>query len=202
MSKKPYNFTMVCFSTNNNRFSPLSIMQKFIKNAGYDNMKLINNNALNFNYKIDQNQFKINQLIMLMYEIINLEGGNYDICTLADSYLIIIDLEKEDTYQKLDTIFNFMKNICDLEKTIFVLGVYIDANNTNKDLDEENIIEYLDEQKLIYEYVESNVDSIKDLIKTIDFIIMEGIKKNEKKILELEMSNNDDSECQSKCVIC
>lgn len=202
MSKKPYNFTMVCFSTNNNRFSPLSIMQKFIKNAGYDNMKLINNNALNFNYKIDQNQFKINQLIMLMYEIINLEGGNYDICTLADSYLIIIDLEKEDTYQKLDTIFNFMKNICDLEKTIFVLGVYIDANNTNKDLDEENIIEYLDEQKLIYEYVESNVDSIKDLIKTIDFIIMEGIKKNEKKILELEMSNNDDSECKSKCVIC
>ena len=111
-------------------------------------------------------------------------------------------MEKEDTYQKLDTIFNFMKNICDLEKTIFVLGVYIDANNTNKDLDEENIIEYLDEQKLIYEYVESNVDSIKDLIKTIDFIIMEGIKKNEKKILELEMSNNDDSECQSKCVIC
>lgn len=202
MSKKPYNFTMVCFSTNNNRFSPLSIMQKFIKNAGYDNMKLINNNALNFNYKIDQNQFKINELIMLMYEIINLEGGNYDICTLADSYLIIIDLEKEDTYQKLDTIFNFMKNICDLEKTIFVLGVYIDANNTNKDLDEENIIEYLDEQKLIYEYVESNVDSIKDLIKTIDFIIMEGIKKNEKKILELEMSNNDDSECKSKCVIC
>lgn len=202
MSKKPYNFTMVCFSTNNNRFSPLSIMQKFIKNAGYDNMKLINNNALNFNYKIDQNQFKINQLIMLMYEIINLEGGNYDICTLADSYLIIIDLEKEDTYQKLDTIFNFMKNICDLEKTIFVLGVYIDANNTNKDLDEENIIEYLDEQKLIYEYVESNVDSIKDLIKTIDFIIMEGIKKNEKKILELEMSNNDDSECKSKCIIC
>lgn len=202
MSKKPYNFTMVCFSTNNNRFSPLSIMQKFIKNAGYDNMKLINNNALNFNYKIDQNQFKINELIMLMYEIINLEGGNYDICTLADSYLIIIDLEKEDTYQKLDTIFNFMKNICDLEKTIFVLGVYIDANNTNKDLDEENIIEYLDEQKLIYEYVESNVDSIKDLIKTIDFIIMEGIKKNEKKILELEMSNNDDSECKSKCIIC
>ena len=202
MSKKPYNFTMVCFSTNNNRFSPLSIMQKFIKNAGYDNTKLINNNALNFNYKIDQNQFKINQLIMLMYEIINLEGGNYDICTLAYSYLIIIDLEKEDTYQKLDTIFNFMKNICDLEKTIFVLGVYIDANNTNKDLDEENIIEYLDEQKLIYEYVESNVDSIKDLIKTIDFIIMEGIKKNEKKILELEMSNNDDSECKSKCVIC
>ena len=31
---------------------------------------------------------------------------------------------------------------------------------------------------------------------------MEGIKKNEKKILELEMSNNDDSECKSKCVVC
>ena len=202
MSKDPSIFTMVCFTTNNDRFSPLSIMQKFIKNAEYNNMKIIKNNALSFNYKIENNQYKINKLLILVHEIINLEEGKYDICSFADSYLVIIDLEKEDTYEKLDIIINFMKNMCDIEKTIYVLGVYIDAKNTNKDLDEENIIEYLDGKKLIYEYVESNVDSIKDLIKTIDFILTEGIKKNEKKIKEMEKVNKSDSQSKSKCIIC
>ena len=201
MSKDSSTFTMVCFTTNNDRFSPLSIMTKFIKNAGYNDIKLIKNKGINFNYKLENNQYKINKLLILIREIINLDNGKYDVCLLADSYLIIIDLEKDDTYEKLDSIINFMKNICDLDKSIFVLGVYNDANNTNKDLDEENIIEFLDGKNLIYEYVESNVDSIKDLIKTIDFIITEGIKKNEKKIRDMEKNNKNDTQSKSKCII-
>ena len=201
MSKGKSSFTMVCFTTNKDRFSPLSIMNKFIKNAGYNDIKLINDKGLNFHYKLENKQYNINKLLILIREIINLENTKYEVCSFADSYLIIIDLEKDDTYEQLDIIINFMKNICDLDKTIFVLGVYNDANNTNKDLDEENIIEYLDGKKLIYEYVESNVDSIKDLIKTIDFIIAEGIKKNEKKIFEMEKNNINDSQSKSRCII-
>ena len=94
-----------------------------------------------------------------------------------------------------------MRNICDLEKSIFILGVYFDPKNTKKELDEENIIDYLDGQKLIYEYVESNVDSIKDLVKTIDFIIKEGIKKIEKKIVEMELKEQTENQCKSLCSI-
>ena len=94
-----------------------------------------------------------------------------------------------------------MKNICDLEKSIFVLGVYEDVKNTKKELDEENIIEYLDGQKLVYEYVESNVDSIKDLVKTVDFILKEGIKKIEKKLIQKENNSPKESESKSKCII-
>jgi hypothetical protein len=94
-----------------------------------------------------------------------------------------------------------MRNICDMEKGIFVLGVYEDVKNTKQELDEENIIEYLDGQKLIYEYVESNVDSIKDLVKTVDFILKEGIKKIEKKYILRENKSNNESESKSKCVI-
>ena len=202
MSKDSFNFNMVCFTTNSDRFRPLSIMEKYISNSGYNNIKPKKDNNLLFYYKLENNQYKNNKILILTHEILNYEEEKYDICTLCDSYLIIIDLEKDDTYDKLDIIINFMKNICDLEKSIFVLGVYVDAKNTKKELDEENIIDYLDGQKLIYEYVESNIDSIKDLVKTIDFIIKEGIKKIEKKIKEIDKNAKIESESKSKCIIC
>ena len=176
MSKDQFIFNMACFSTNSERFRPLLIIEKFMTNSDYDYMQK-SDNALSFYYKLETDKSKQNKLLLTIYEILNFDEAQNDICTYSDSYLIILDLESEDTYEKLDTIINYMRNICDMEKGIFVLGVYEDVKNTKQELDEENIIEYLDGQKLIYEYVESNVDSIKDLVKTVDFILKEGIKK-------------------------
>ena len=200
MSKDQFIFNMACFSTNSERFRPLLILEKFMTNSDYDYMQK-SDNALSFYYKRETDKTKQNKLLLSVYEILNFDEAQNDICTYSDSYLIIIDLESADTYEKLDRIINYMKNICDLEKGIFVLGVYEDVKNTKPELDEENIIEYLDGQKLIYEYVESNVDSIKDLVKTVDFILKEGIKKIEKKFILRENKSNNESESKSKCVI-
>ena len=200
MSKDQFIFNMACFSTNSERFRPLLIIEKFMTNSDYDYMQK-SDNALSFYYKLETDKSKQNKLLLTIYEILNFDEAQSDICTYSDSYLIILDLESEDTYEKLDTIINYMRNICDMEKGIFVLGVYEDVKNTKQELDEENIIEYLDGQKLIYEYVESNVDSIKDLVKTVDFILKEGIKKIEKKYILRENKSNNESESKSKCVI-
>ena len=200
MSKDQFIFNMACFSTNSERFRPLLIIEKFMTNSDYDYMQK-SDNALSFYYKLETDKSKQNKLLLSIYEILNFDEAQNDICTYSDSYLIILDLESEDTYEKLDTIINYMRNICDMEKGIFVLGVYEDVKNTKQELDEENIIEYLDGQKLIYEYVESNVDSIKDLVKTVDFILKEGIKKIEKKYILRENKSNNESESKSKCVI-
>lgn len=200
MSKDQFIFNMACFSTNSERFRPLLIIEKFMTNSDYDYMQK-SDNALSFYYKLETDKSKQNKLLLTIYEILNFDEAQNDICTYSDSYLIILDLESEDTYEKLDTIINYMRNICDMEKGIFVLGVYEDVKNTKQELDEENIIEYLDGQKLIYEYVESNVDSIKDLVKTVDFILKEGIKKIEKKYILRENKSNNESESKSKCVI-
>ena len=199
MSKDQFIFNMACFSTNSERFRPLLIIEKFMTNSDYDYMQK-NDSALSFYYKVESNN-KQNKLLLTIYEILNFDEAKNDICTYSDAYLIIIDLESEDTYEKLDKIINYMKNICDLEKGIFVLGVYEDAKNTKQELDEENIIEYLDGQKLIYEYVESNVDSIKDLVKTVDFILKEGVKKIERKFIQKENNLQKESESKSKCII-
>ena len=202
MSKEPFNFNMVCFTTNSEKFRPLSIINKYLTNSDCgDDIKLNKKNSIKFYYELENKQFKHKKILILINEILNLEEEKYDICNFCDSYLIIIDLESDDTYEQLETILNFMRNICDLEKSIFILGVYFDPKNTKKELDEENIIDYLDGQKLIYEYVESNVDSIKDLVKTVDFIIKEGIKKIEKKIVEMELKEQTENQCKSICSI-
>lgn len=199
MSKDQFIFNMACFSTNSERFRPLLIIEKFMTNSDYNYMQK-NDSTLSFYYKVESNN-KQNKLLLTIYEILNFDEAKNDICTYSDAYLIIIDLESEDTYEKLDKIINYMRNICDLEKGIFVLGVYEDAKNTKQELDEENIIEYLDGQKLIYEYVESNVDSIKDLVKTVDFILKEGVKKIERKFIQKENNLQKESESKSKCII-
>ena len=201
MSKSPIIFNMVCFTTNNNTFCPLTVMRKFLINSGNNNKPEIKNNNLNFDFQLENKKYKISKILISICQILNFEGGNFDLCSFADSYLIIIDLEKDRTYEQLDIIISFMNNYCDLEKMVFVMGVYNNAKNIKKELAEENIIEYLDEKKLTYEYVESNSESSQDLVKTIDFILKEGIKKVENKIIENSNNSKFDSESKSKCFI-
>lgn len=201
MSKSPIIFNMVCFTTNNNTFCPLTVMRKFLINSGNNNKPEIKNNNLNFDFQLENKKYKISKILISIHQILNFEGGNFDLCSFADSYLIIIDLEKDRTYEQLDIIISFMNNYCDLEKMVFVMGVYNNAKNIKKELAEENIIEYLDEKKLTYEYVESNSESSQDLVKTIDFILKEGIKKVENKIIENANNSKFDSESKSKCFI-
>ena len=201
MSKSPIIFNMVCFTTNNNTFCPLTVMRKFLINSGNNNKPEIKNNNLNFDFQLENKKYKISKILISICQILNFEGGNFDLCSFADSYLIIIDLEKDRTYEQLDIIISFMKNYCDLDKMVFVMGVYNNAKNIKKELAEENIIEYLDEKKLTYEYVESNSESSQDLVKTIDFILKEGIKKVENKIIENSNNSKFDSESKSKCFI-
>ena len=100
-----------------------------------------------------------------------------------------------------ENIINIMTNFCDLEKTIFIIGLYSNAQKIKSDLNEENIKEFLEEKKLLFEYFESNVESSNDLNKTIDFIILEGFKKVEKKFKDSENILKSESESNSNCII-
>ena len=197
MSRGSSVYNVLCFTTNNKSFMPLSILEKYLTSSGYDQKNIIRLNPLDFYYSINSKK-----ILLSFHEIINLNQEKTDICFFADSYLILIDLEKDNTYQILSDIINFMNNLCDLEKTVFVLGLYMDAKNIKNNLNEENIKEFLDKKKLIYEYFESNVAITSDFNKTINFIIEEGIKKAEKKLKDGEMNNNKiDSDSRSHCDI-
>ena len=99
MSKSPIIFNMVCFTTNNNTFCPLTVMRKFLINSGNNNKPEIKNNNLNFDFQLENKKYKISKILISICQILNFEGGNFDLCSFADSYLIIIDLEKDRTYE-------------------------------------------------------------------------------------------------------
>ena len=196
MSNASYIYNVLCFTTNLELFEPISILKQFMESTNQTKKKLNKENPLNFNYKINEKK-----ILLSFHQINDFTQEKSDICYFADSYLIIIDLENDNTYKNLDEIIIFMKNLCDLEKTVFVLGLYSNAEKTRNNLNEENVTEYLEEKRLIYEYFESNIDSINDLNKTIDFILKEGFKKIEKKIKEGYNGYQTDSESNSHCFI-
>ena len=196
MSRGSSIYNVLCFTTNNKSFMPLSILEKYLTSSGYDQKNIIRLNPLDFYYSINKKK-----ILLSFHEIINLNQEKTDICFFADSYLILIDLEKDNTYQNLTDIINFMNNLCDLEKTVFVLGLYMDAKNIKNNLNEENIKEFLDKKKMIYEYFESNIALTSDFNKTINFIIEEGIKKVEKKLKDGELNNENESDSRSHCNI-
>ena len=196
MSNASYIYNVLCFTTNLELFEPISILKQFMESTNQTKKKLNKENPLNFNYKINEKK-----ILLSFHQINDFTQEKSDICYFADSYLIIIDLENDNTYKNLDEIIIFMKNLCDLEKTVLVLGLYSNAEKTRNNLNEENVTEYLEEKRLIYEYFESNIDSINDLNKTIDFILKEGFKKIEKKIKEGYNGYQTDSESNSHCFI-
>ena len=189
-------YNILCFTTNSELYEPFSIMRKFIDSLDNNSKKLVKDNSLNFYYKINTRK-----ILTSFHQITNFNTENKYICNLTDSLMILIDLEDDNTYQNLTEIINIMTNFCDLEKTIFIIGLYSKAQKIKEDLNEENIKEFLEEKKLIYEYFESNVESSNDLNKIIDFIITEGFKKVEKKFKDAENMTKSDAESNSTCII-
>ena len=196
MSRDSSVYNVLCFTTNNTSFKPLSVLEKYAISSGYDQKKIVRLEPLEFYYKINSKE-----VLVSFHQIINLTQGKLDICYFAESYLILIDLEMENTYQNLSEIINFMNNLCDSEKTVFILGLYSNAKNIKDNLNEGNVVEFLDKKKLIYEYFEANIGITNDFNKTIDFIIEEGIKKVQRKLKDGELTNKSDSQSKSRCNI-
>ena len=173
MSKIKRNYKALSFSTNIKDISLCSLLKLFLSNKLCSKIKEKNNHCLEYDYLIDD-KILVHTTLFEVYEL----NKKIDISYLSDSYIIIIDLEKDDSYEKLESIILYIINYCDLEKKIFVLGVYKNVNNINEDLKEENIKDYIDNKRINYEYLELNIENQKDLIKIIEFITKQSILNN------------------------
>ena len=194
MSDGSFIFNILCFTTDEKSFEPLTILRNYAIYSEYNKKEVKRYNPLEFYYKE-------RAILISFHQIINLAQEKNYICCLADSYLIFLDLEKTNTFENLNEIINFMNNLCDLEKTVYIVGLYSDFKKIKDDLNEGSIKEFLENKKLLYEYFEAKIQSTNDFNKTIDFIIEEGIKKKENKLKNQELSTKNDSESKSNCFI-
>lgn len=186
-------FTTLAFSTNISELLPSTILKIFLSNNFCINTKYINENRIEYDYLIDND----NVIHTIFIEAKSL-NKKYEINYIANSYLIIIDLEKDDTYKELDLIILYIINNCNLEKKSFVIGVYKDVNNIKEELKEENIKDYIDNKRLNYEYLELNINNSNDLIQIVEFITKQSVFNEDN--LE-EKNDRDKGKSKSRCII-
>ena len=168
---------------------------------------LIFEECSNVKYKEDSVEYKHNlnkdnnYVHFKFYEILDIDKSNSK-CNFADSYLILINLEKVDIFGQMDSIFNYIQNNGNADKKIYIIGLYMNANNIKDEYKEENIKEYLEQQNTNYEYSEVNFDSTNELIKIIDFISNDTIKTKKNYIKQNNNNNeHDNDQSGSKCFI-
>ncbi len=191
---------IICFSTDIENYKPMGLIRQYLVYEECSNVKYIKEEGVEFDHHLNNNNNKNNHLKFL--EIINIDKSSSK-CNLADSYLFLINLEKEEIFEQMELIFSYIKNNGNTDKIIYIIGLYINSNNIKEEYNEENIKEFIDQKKLNYEYYELNFDSTNELVKIIDNISNDTIK-NKKDFYQKENNNTNSKENNqsgSNCII-
>ena len=197
MKSESPSFIFVCFSTDNEAYKPMSIIRQYLIFEECKNVKY-KEDSVEFNHNLNKDN---NYVHFKFYEILDIDKSNSK-CNFADSYLILINLEKVDIFGQMDSIFNYIQNNGNSDKKMYIIGLYMNANNIKDEYKEENIKEYLEQQNTNYEYSEVNFDSTNELIKIIDFISNDTIKTKKNYIKQNNNNNeHDNDQSGSKCFI-
>ena len=199
VEKNSYYFIIVCFSTDKELYSPLPIIKKYLNLEQCSNVKNKNINSVEYDHCSNITSGRITRC--KFYEITNLENSDKKI-NLADSFLILINLESVDIYTKIDLILSYINNYGKRDLKLYLIGIYKDINKITSLNNKNDIDEYLKNQNINYDYKELNFDSNNDLVSILSFIINDTLKN--KMFDYLNQSNDIDLEkdrAHSKCII-
>ena len=155
---------IVAFSTNESRHTPNDIINIFLEQHSHSIIKK-NSQTLAFSTVLSNSAESIKVMIC---SILNL-GRQYNGISDVNCYLLFIDLENEESKVKFESIINYIRNFCDLNKKIFVLGMIGGNNEEIKYINKEQIINTFKIAQINYEYKEININKIKE----VSDIIME-----------------------------
>lgn len=191
-------FNAVFFSTNLSTFGLQSITELYFKETHCKNLSQKKKNfQVKFIRKLNENKFSF-ETFGTFYEQ-NYVYDNPKILEEVDCYIIIFDLEFNDSLVELNKITGFLSDKCDGEKNIYLITIYKNQNDIKKDFTEKNIKYYFSKYFLEnYDFDIVNIDSTNELVKKIDEIIIESLKN---KGLDGGVDNLDTDKSNSRCKI-
>ena len=168
MSKSDEKLQIVAFSTNDTYQTPNDIINMFLEEQNHVLLKKTRN-AIAFTTSLNKSQ---NSTKIMICSILNL-GREYTGITDVNCYLIFIDLTKETSKEKFESILNYVKDYCDFSKKIFIFGM-INSENTeeNKIIQKDEIIKSAGKAEIIYEYNEIDLSKKKEIFNTIMNILI------------------------------
>ena len=165
---------IVAFSTNETYQTPIDIINTFLEQQNHVILKKTRS-AIAFSTTLS-NSTKPTRIMIC--SIINL-GREYTGITDVNCYMIFVDLEKETSKEKFDSIISYAKDYCELSKKVFVLGM-INANKTtektNIKITKEDIESFLENSDISYEYNEIDLSNTKEICDKIMNILIYSSK--------------------------
>ncbi len=162
MAGKEDKIQIVAFSTNDTHQTPNDIINTFLENNNHQILKK-SRHAIAFSTTLP-NTSKPSKIMVC--SVLNLTR-EYTGITDVNCYLLFIDLEKEESKEKFETILNYSKDYCELTKKIYVLGMVSGNEEETKHITKGDITKTLDSANLTYEYKEINLSKAKDVSDAI-----------------------------------
>ena len=167
MSTQEDKIQIVAFSTNDSKQTPNDIINIYLEQNKHTILKK-SKHAIAFTTALS-NSSKISKIMVC--SVLNLTR-EYTGITDVNCYLLFVDLEKEDSAEKLESIINYAKDYCELTKKIYVFGMVSGKEEETKNMTKGDITKNLDIAKVSYEYKEINLSKPKEVSeKIIDVLV-------------------------------
>ena len=171
MSGQEEKIQIVAFSTNDTQQTPNDVINMFLENNNHLILKK-SRHAIAFSTQL-ANSNKSSKIMVC--SVLNLTR-EYTGITDVNCYILFIDLEKEESKEKFETILNYAKDYCELTKKIYVLGMVSGNDEEIKHITKGEITKTLDSAQVAYEYKEINLSKAKEVSDTIMDVLVYSSK--------------------------
>ena len=192
MSGQEEKIQIVAFSTNDAHQTPNDVINMFLENNNHLILKK-SRHAIAFSTTL-ANSTKSTKIMVC--SVLNLTR-EYTGITDVNCYILFIDLEKEDSKEKFESIINYAKDYCELTKKIYVLGMVSGNEEDQKHITKGDITKTLDSAQVTYEYKEINLSKPKD----VSDIIMDILVYSSKHSISGDDAEDKDAGNAASCVI-
>jgi hypothetical protein len=173
--------------------NPQDMIKIYLSNSDCQSLNQKRDTCFEFTKNI-----KETKLNLKFIEIKNLDRKE-TIIKESDCVIVFFDLENRDSLDKLGNIISYLQVSASLEKKVYIIGKYHNEEDKDANLSEDEMLKYLNGKKMLYDYMELCTKEVDDVVKIIDFIILESyeikvkIQKDSKK--SLKSSDKSTSGC-------
>ena len=192
MSGQEEKIQIVAFSTNDTHQTPNDVINMFLENNNHQILKK-SRHAIAFSTTL-ANSTKTTKIMVC--SVLNLTR-EYTGIGDVNCYILFIDLEKEDSKEKFDSILNYAKDYCELTKKVYVLGMISGTEEDNKNFDKDEIVRTLESAQLTFEYKEINLSKTKE----VSDVIMDILVYSSKHSISGDEDNDKDGKKDGSCEI-
>ena len=192
MSGQEEKIQIVAFSTNDTHQTPNDVINMFLENNNHLILKK-SRHAIAFSTTLPDTSKSTK---IMVCSVLNLTR-EYTGITDVNCYILFIDLEKEDSKEKFESILNYAKDYCELTKKIYVLGMISGNDEETKHITKGDITKTLDSAQVTYDYKEINLSKAKE----VSDIIMDILVYSSKHSISGEETKDKDGNQAGSCLI-